>query len=917
MALGSIGFLAPWLLLGLLALPILWFLLRAVPPAPIRRRFPAVSLLLGLEDRETTPDRTPWWLLLLRMAAIAAAIFAFSQPVLNPSDRVSGRAPLLIALDASWASAQSWGQRQDKLAEVLQYAVQDGRPVAVVRLSDGPKGDTPLPFVAASDWVTRVEGLEPNAWEPTYADWQAAVSGADAFETLWISDGLAREGRDALLAAFGEKGDVSIAQTDNGILALQGAQIDQGVLKTTALRVIATGEAAFAVQADGPDPAGINRTLAQVEGTFEDGAVQAEVALDLPSELRNRVRRIVLGDVRSAGAVVVTDDAIQRRKVALIGGGTEQEGAVLVSPLHFLRKALVPTADVIEASLADSLQANPHVLILADVGEISAQETNGILEWVEGGGMLVRFAGPRLAASGIGQSEEHPLLPVRLRAGGRNVGGAMSWGSPKALEDFAPDSPFFGLDVPSDVLVESQVMAQPDPNLSERVLATLADGTPLVTAKDQGAGRVILFHVTANAEWSTLPLSGLFVQMLERLAISARASTLDAEDVAGTTWTPDQVLDGFGVLRDAPALAGVDGARLAAGELGADMPPGVYVSADRRVALNAVSNDRVLEAARWPAGTTFVSMVRLAERPLQALLLMAALALLCLDVLATLWIGGRLWLRGAMAALAVILLPVPQADAQEESDILQAVNETVLAYVETGNTRLDDVSRAGLFGLSSELFRRTSIEPSAPVAVNLETDALALYPFLYWPVADTQPVPSAQALEKVNAFLRGGGMILFDTRDANIGRSLSGGTPNGKRLQDIARNLDIPPLEPVPQDHVLTRTFYLLQDFPGRYANAAVWVEAAPPDAEQLEGMPFRNLNDGVTPVVIGGNDWARAWAITDNGRFMFPVGRGSQGERQREIAIRFGINLIMHVLTGNYKSDQVHVPALLDRLGQ
>jgi hypothetical protein len=96
-----------------------------------------------------------------------------------------------------------------------------------------------------------------------------------------------------------------------------------------------------------------------------------------------------------------------------------------------------------------------------------------------------------------------------------------------------------------------------------------------------------------------------------------------------------------------------------------------------------------------------------------------------------------------------------------------------------------------------------------------------------------------------------------------------------------------------------------------------VWVEAAPPDAERAEGMPFRNLNDGVTPVVIGGNDWAAAWALDERGQPVLPVGRGFAGNRQREMAVRFGINLVMHVLTGNYKSDQVHVPALLDRLGQ
>jgi len=168
----------------------------------------------------------------------------------------------------------------------------------------------------------------------------------------------------------------------------------------------------------------------------------------------------------------------------------------------------------------------------------------------------------------------------------------------------------------------------------------------------------------------------------------------------------------------------------------------------------------------------------------------------------------------------------------------------------------------------------------------------------------------------LNRYLRTGGMILFDTRDGDLAGP-GGATPEAQALQRLAAGLDVPPLEPIPPDHVLTRTFYLLQDFPGRYTAPTLWVEAAPPDAEQADGMPFRNLNDGVTPVVIGGNDWASAWAVDEAGVPLAPVGRGFAGERQREMAYRFGINVIMHVLTGNYKSDQVHVPALLERLGQ
>ncbi len=153
---------------------------------------------------------------------------------------------------------------------------------------------------------------------------------------------------------------------------------------------------------------------------------------------------------------------------------------------------------------------------------------------------------------------------------------------------------------------------------------------------------------------------------------------------------------------------------------------------------------------------------------------------------------------------------------------------------------------------------------------------------------------------------------MLDTRDAGAG----GGEAMSRKLQALAVPLSLPALEPIPVDHVLTRAFYLIDSFPGRYSGP-VWAEAAPPGAIRTEGLPFRLLNDGVTPVIIGGNDWAGAWAVRDNGAPLLPVGRGYAGERQREMSLRFGVNLVMHVLTGNYKSDQVHVPALLQRLGQ
>ena len=929
--LGPIGFTAPWLLWGLAVLPVLWLLLRAIPPAPIRRRFPGVALLLGLADEAQVAERTPWWLLLIRMLAVAAMILGFAGPVLNPEVKPAGRGPLLILADGSWASARDWTKTAARLSAAVAEAGRAGRSVAVVSLTDVPAAG---PVFAAADAVApALPSVQPKPWEPAAGDMaRLAASLPDGgFDTLWLSDGIARDGRGALLDAVRGHGAVTAVEAPRGALALGPSAYEGGTVSAPVLRARSDGPAAAEVVARGLDPAGIERELARAPVAFAPAEGRAVAEFDLPPELRNRLTRFEIAGEASAGAVTLADDALKRRKVAIITGGAAREGLELLAPDHYLRQALVPTADVIEGTVGDVLLADPDVIILADIARVA--EEAPLTGWMEKGGLLVRFAGPHLAASDVGRDTLDPLLPVRLRVGGRSVGGTMSWGEPKALAPFAEGSPFAGLVAPADVSVSAQVLAQPGPDLAAATIATLTDGTPLVTRRAIGDGQVVLFHVSANAEWTSLPLSGLFVQMLERLAISSKAARPEPAELAGTVWTAERVLDAFGTLGEAEDLAGVPGERLAdalaGAQVGPEMPPGLYASGDRRLAVNVIAADRALAAAEWPAGVTVEGLAAARERPLKGWVLSAALALLLADLLASMALGGRLRggrLRGARAGLASVallaLLPVlspGRAGAAEgplDDRIVRAAGNVVLAHVLTGDAETDRVAEAGLWGLSEVLFARTSVEPVEPQGVDLETDELSVYTFLYWPVTATQPAPSPAAYAKLNRYLHSGGMILFDTRDADVA-GFGSATPEGRRLQALAAPLDIPPLEPIPPDHVLTRSFYLLQDFPGRFDNRAIWVEAAPPDAELAEGMPFRNLNDGVTPVVIGGNDWARAWAVDDESRPMFPVGRGLGGERQREISYRFGVNLVMHVLTGNYKSDQVHVPALLERLGQ
>ena len=196
------------------------------------------------------------------------------------------------------------------------------------------------------------------------------------------------------------------------------------------------------------------------------------------------------------------------------------------------------------------------------------------------------------------------------------------------------------------------------------------------------------------------------------------------------------------------------------------------------------------------------------------------------------------------------------------------------------------------------LTERTSVEPAQPQGVNPNTDELAFYPVIYWPVTAGQRPPTREGVNRLQSYLRNGGMIIFDVRNQGSAMEDAG------HLRRLVQGLNIPALQRMPDDHVLTRAYYLLPRFPGRFAANPVWVARADQAAK-----------DGVSPVVIGSNDWAAAWAIDERGRGMFPVSPG--GEVQREYAYRAGVNMVMYALSGNYKADQVHVPTILKRLGQ
>nr|WP_308351771.1 BatA domain-containing protein [Paracoccus sp. PS1] len=635
---GPIGFLTPWILAALAALPVLWLILRAMPPSPKLVRFPGTRLLLGLKDPHPVARHTPWWLLLLRVLAIAALILGFAGPVWKPSPDQGGQGPLLIVMDAGWAAAPDWPQRQARALRALDQAGAEGRPAALL-VGDG-RAEGALPFLPATELAAQLRALRPAAWETRYpSDPEAVLAGAPGtLSVLWLSDGLDHPGRVEWLSALSGRGSVTVVPPQGPRQSLELVPGDQ-----PALRLRSTGAATSEVLAIGLDPQGTPRELARLqpgEEAEDQGVTSRLVPIALPSELRNRITRFEVEGHASAGAVVLADDSLRRRKVALVGDDRASEGQRLLSPLHYLRRALGPTTDLIEGGLGDVLQASPDVIVLAD--QFGLAETQGLRDWVEQGGLLIRFSGPRMAASE--RLSEEPLLPVRLRAGGRDIGGALSWGDPRTVAPFAADGPFAGLSVRGDATVRAQLLAEPSPDLADRTIAQLSDGTPLVTRAPLGQGQLVLFHTTANAEWSNLAISGLFVEMLDRLVRSARASAAapGADRAEQPFWLPELVLDGFGHPTEPQDPAPVAAADFARGPA-PGAPAGLYRGGERMAALNAGGP---IAPADWPGAR----IERAAQAPgldLRGWLIALAAALLALDALGSAWLArGR---RGALA----------------------------------------------------------------------------------------------------------------------------------------------------------------------------------------------------------------------------------------------------------------------------
>ena len=951
MIFGAVTFLYPVLLAGLLLLPVLWLIIRSAPRRPRKIVFPAALLLIGAAHNRRNAEHAPLWQTILRSLILLALILAAAHPVLNKTDYAPENGAILVMVDNSWSGAAHWPQYQQGMKQIVNQARLNNQSIFIgvtapeatgANSSDLPPLQGPL---SPHDAQNAFDRLQPHPWAPAYA--ALATTIADRQD---ITNAIA--GAILLTNNIDAPGKATLATDLSAVSPLivvhPGAEIHNGTIVISALARNRNGMTV--TLSHNVQPAARQTTLVARNDrgqivlrhplTIAQQTARTRIEVPLPGDIANAIQTVGLSDIESAAALFQTGAKWQQRKVGIVV--SSGEGPVLLSDRYFfLDRAISPYASITYGTLDSLLGQKPDILVTTGTIPGLGSQQGALAQWIDNGGMLVRFAGSTTS------SPDDRFLPVTLRLGNRDFGGSMSWERPKHLTRFGENSPFSGLPVPEEITVTRQLLAEPDRDIVAKTWARLTDGTPLITSIAQNAGRIVLFHVTPWSDWSNLPMSGLFVEIWQRLLPLASPENPSSPQIQ-TLLAPQSILDGFGRAHqpDPTVLPLQTDSEIP----GPRHPPGIYGQNGQAIAYNLGPYLTGLDVpVRWPDQAQIKTLSDDNQVDLATLCVFLAFCLFLLDTLILIITGANnrfqghqrgkkmtkdlakadrnaamqsttfaarptsrpttrtLFMLFLVSAGAPLILAglgrVPPAHAQEENVTprdFQAALHPRLAYMETGVAAIDRLSHAGLAGLTDTLRKRTAADLAAPVMINPQTDDLGFYPLIYWPLAEGQNELSIYGREQLNRYLANGGMILIDTRDREV---------EPARLRSLLAGIEIPTLARAPRNHIIFRSFYLLDQAYGRF-DATLWVDARPDPRL-----------DGVASVLFGGNDWAASWVQTRLELEQYGTATRNPiddiSPRQHELALRFGVNLVIYALTGSYKGDQVHLPAILERLGR
>ena len=869
----SLQIISPLALFALIALPIIYIVSQFIPKTPKTNNFGAVFILKNLISTKPIPKQAPLWLKILRMIIAGAFVFACAMPILqNPNSAQIISKNLLIIIDDDVANANEFSQIKSEIKNYIDVESAKNNNLKII--VQNCNANILNPINNGQNAKNYIDIISPKQILCDRENIIRALQGVNSnYRILYFSDNIEQKNDkqyfDILSRISG--GDLIIRRPNTNFALIEKANIEKNGLR---INIVSKGQFSQKITLYGENSKILTNHNVQNGDNF----------IEIPQNILRLVQYIKIDGQNNAAANYIID-AFNRRPLVFAPKPIASDHPLL-SDAHFISSAMETIGDVKYYDGKFDLKHAPNAIIFGDTENFDENDTNILTQYLKNGGTIIRFLGPKSLSK-----EESPFFtaPINLDPHVLSTGFAVE---NITIAQLPKNSIFSDIILPPKINIGQSILFKSSNN-DAKSLINLSDGAPLLSMREIGAGKLYMFHTSAAPIWSDIGLSNLQLAFLKRIVLQTSAKSIPANTLeANIILRPSIIIDANGQLTKTisgikPFITPITTQT----KVDNDHAAGIYEGNGASLVINAGTNIKELKPQNFPKHQDFKSDNKFFA--LYSYLLVFGFLLFLIDnIILNL---PKLNFKKAISIisalfLCVIFLP-HETRAQENSDDIK------LTYIITQDNITNEQAKSGLAGISQILRRRTNIEPSGIIGLDPSKDELSKHPIIYWLLPKTSQSLPAEAIQNLNKYMQNGGILFIDTRGLSM-------EPN--RAQDILKTavngLKIPPLEKVPPEHVLKKTFYILQNFPGFYSNSSLWVQSA--------ATTNYSANDGVSPIIISNGDMARAWAQRTTETGFDAINE----DFAHELSLRVGINIYLYALTGQYKADQVHVRSLLER---
>ncbi|MBC6445034.1 MAG: DUF4159 domain-containing protein, partial [Alphaproteobacteria bacterium GM202ARS2] len=820
-----------------------------------------------------------------------------------PANTLSNDAPLLLVIDNGWATAAHWHTHMQTLRDTLA-SLPDHRFILLPTAT--PPDPNTLSILSARQAQTALDSLNPHPWHPQNAIIAQTLTNKDTntprlnhlSAILWSHDAIDSPDKNTLkdtLQAHADRLNIPFYSLTEPSLSLPivlapppktaQPQLLAYVLTPPTLPTQRADSPSYHLQGFDAD----NRLLFDKPLTLDSQETPVYASAEQAHFLHqlHNLRLRTPQHQRHAATVLLRDSQSRQPSIFVLNPSSESPPPLLNSN-HYITQALNrPTRN---ASLANALKQKADIIFWHDqTTRIPTDEQSHLLSWLEQGGILVRFASPH-----VQDLDADPnLLPAPLYEITASTRGFLADSTDSSTLHFAEHSPFHQLPSTPTHIAPTFAFIEPPPDV--HIWAYTDDHRPLISARRVGNGWLVFFHTPLHPLRSDLALDTLFPTILATLTRlrTYQGSTSLNSHTPSTLWQPLQLLDGWGQLSSPTATTQ---ALNADARPSPQTPPGIYATTYERRALNLGDNlSPPIPFINAPPPLQ-PTPPQHNQHTLQGWLLTAIILLLAIHTLLLLRRAhrpsptqpSRLSTTSTATAAALVFCYAffPCLTSAQDLAGDAPFYAPRIGYMLSNDKEQDSLSHKGLSQLTRFINARTVAQLAEPLALTPQSPLLPFVPLIYWPVTSSNTPLSPQDTRTIEHYLSKGGIILFDTL-----------TPKA----NLEPSLSLPPLTPIDDEHTVTRSFFLLPLNLWRKTNTPVpWS-----DHHAQAHIPTAS-------VFASQQNWAQLW---QNHLYM-PQHPSLTGIlTQQTLAMRFGLNLVLYALTGNYKRDQIHALTIIERL--